>query len=78
MYLPPNPLKGNREKFDNVQISRKSKVENSRVSNYSKPETQTFKLFSEHGTRNSSILNSQLSIVSATRNPKLVTRNSFI
>jgi len=27
MYLPPNPLKGNREKFDNVQISQKSKVE---------------------------------------------------
>ena len=40
MYLPPNPLKGNREKFDNVQISRKSKVESSRVSNYSEPETQ--------------------------------------
>ena len=40
MYLPPNPLKGNREKFDNVQISRKSKVESSRVSNYSEPETR--------------------------------------
>ena len=26
MYLPPNPLKGNREKFDNEPISRKSKV----------------------------------------------------
>ena len=58
MYLPPNPLKGNREKFDNVQISRKSKVkgqrskvesrkskvESSRVSNYSEPETQNPKL----------------------------------
>jgi hypothetical protein len=40
MYLPPNPLKGNREKFDNVQISRKSKVESSRVSIYSEHETQ--------------------------------------
>ena len=44
MYLPPNPLKGNREKFDNVQISRKSKVESSRVSNYSEPETRNPKL----------------------------------
>ena len=61
MYLPPNPLKGNREKFDNVQISRKSKVESSRVSNYSEPETQIFKLFSAFRNAEPEIL--QLSIV---------------
>ena len=40
MYLPPNPLKGNREKFDNVQISRKSKVKGQR----SKVESQKSKV----------------------------------
>ena len=71
MYLPPNPLKGNREKFDNVQISRKSKVESSRVSNYSEPETRNPKL----------ILSSNLQIlkqISATRNPEPGTQNCFI
>jgi hypothetical protein len=64
MYLPPNPLKGNREKFDNVQISRKSKVESSRVSNYSEPETQNPKLIL---SSNPQILKQ----ISATRNPEL-------
>ena len=72
MYLSPNPLKGNREKFDNVQISRKSKVESSRVSNYSEPETRNPKLILSSNLQIFKSSNPQiLKRISATRNPEL-------
>ena len=74
MYLPPNPLKGNREKFDNVQISRKSKVESSRVSNYSEPETQNPKLILSSNPQILKSSNPQTNLC----NPKPGTQNCFI
>ena len=83
MYLPPNPLKGNREKFDNVQISRKSKVKGQRSkveSQKSKvavcqiiqnPKLRTRNWFSLQILKSSNL--QILKQISATRNPELRT-----